>query len=453
MDCNINYYAKKIEFDPKDLKTIKILEDNCNYRRFLYNKCVEIVKSLQENHPNKYIGDVRRNDLHRYLVDVYESNYLDYEDLRPEWMNDYDYYFRGISAIVADNISTTINTIVNYRSRNKKSDIHYISYNPNNMMFEIENKLNRKHGLIDGKFYSGNRLVLDVSNPYHIGVKINKDMGCLWINIKESFKDILMDPLFDFNEIRFINFRKHNDKWFITLKCRYSNILISKLKRCKLAGIDLGETNPVVLYNGKKILSIPRHLQYPKDRIAKVDKHIQNCKRVMNRKYNPDMDRFHQSKNYYKVLKKFHKYHERKNNIIKDWHFKLAHWIVTHYKNIVVDDFRDHIIRINSNYPTRLRKNCNRSMYDKSMYNFNQRLIHMSRKYGTNYFRVLKTGFETTNTCSKCGNVNKEKLILDKRIFKCECCGYTCDRDINASINCYTLYKNKHFRDTFLELL
>lgn len=67
----------------------------------------------------------------------------------------------------------------------------------------------------------------------------------------------------------------------------------------------------------------------------------------MDRRFNQELkdNGLPQSKRYYKMLRKYHKYWERITNIVKDWHFKLAHWIVTHYKNIVVDEFHDYIIK------------------------------------------------------------------------------------------------------------
>ena len=110
-----------------------------------------------------------------------------------------------------------------------------------------------------------------------------------------------------------------------------------------------------------------------------------------------------------------------------------------------------------SDYDIQKRKNCNHSMITKAITKFTQRLIHMCHKYGTNYYKVVKDNNEesqTTNTCNQCGNVNEHKLDLDHRIFKCESCGYTIDRDINAAINCYNLYNNnKSTRKLFLELI
>ena len=42
--------------------------------------------------------------------------------------------------------------------------------------------------------------------------------------------------------------------------------------------------------------------------------------------------------------------------------------------------------------------------------------------------------YPSSKTCSNCGNVKKE-LKLSERTYHCEECGFTIDRDLNASIN------------------
>ena len=40
----------------------------------------------------------------------------------------------------------------------------------------------------------------------------------------------------------------------------------------------------------------------------------------------------------------------------------------------------------------------------------------------------------SSKMCSKCGNI-KHKMKLSDRIYHCEVCGLTMDRDLNAAIN------------------
>ena len=434
------YKTIKIEFIP-DKETETFLKDNCSYRHFLYNKCVEMVKHIQENDPNGHIGTMSKYELITLIREGYEKSYSATE--KPGYLKDYDYYFRGISECVLDDIYTTIERIITERVSGNSSDIRFMKYNPNKLSFRFKNKIDKRRPKRPDGLYGNNSIIL-TDNPYIIGIKINNTYDYpLGIHLRESIDKFNLN----LNNVREIAFKFHNEKWHLCLimDCtdetnKYTKCVDVIYRRKEVAGIDLGETNPVVLYDGKRVVSIPKHLQYPKDRVAKVEVRVKRLQRVLDQKYNPDVDRFHQSKNYYKVLKKFHKAWEHLYNIKKDWHFKLSHWIVTHYKNIVVDDFRDHIIRINHEMTNKIRQNMNRGMQNKSIHNFTQRLIHMCAKYGTNYFKPITE--ETTNTYSKCGNVNEIKLTYDEKykredIFKCECCGYTIDRDINASINCY----------------
>ena len=59
--------------------------------------------------------------------------------------------------------------------------------------------------------------------------------------------------------------------------------------------------------------------------------------------------------------------------------------------------------------------------------------VEEANKYGCNYYKAPS---HTTCTCYKCNHINPH-LPLTQRVFKCEKCGYTIDRDMNASKNCY----------------
>jgi putative transposase len=42
--------------------------------------------------------------------------------------------------------------------------------------------------------------------------------------------------------------------------------------------------------------------------------------------------------------------------------------------------------------------------------------------------------YASSKTCSNCG-VKKERLSLSERVFVCNCCGSSIDRDFNAALN------------------
>lgn len=425
------YLTHKIEFIP-DKDAEEILIKNCEYRHFLYNKAVEKIKEDSKDN----LLEFSEYNLVKYIRHKYE---LDNPKDRPNYLEPYDYYFRGISECVVSDTCTICKTVIMNRKKGKLSDLRFRKYDPNTQSFSIKNKIPFP--------LSQSRLVFDPSNSYLLGIKINRYQPYpLGITLREDLNKFISKGM-DLTKIKKIAIKLHNDRWHIFLvedctdRLDKFKILVPK-KRSKLAGIDIGEKNPVVIYDGKKIVKIPDHLQYPKDRIDKSDRRIRRLQRVLDSKYRKDLPRHMQSNNYKKVLAKYHKACERLVNIKHDWHNKLAHWIVTHYKTIIVDNFSDHIIETSDDMCNTIRRNMNHSMQNKGMCNFMCALMYMSTKYGTNYYEALP---DTTNMCCHCGNVNENVLDINERTFVCESCGNTVDRDENASINCfnqYTLLKN-----------
>ena len=53
----------------------------------------------------------------------------------------------------------------------------------------------------------------------------------------------------------------------------------------------------------------------------------------------------------------------------------------------------------------------------------------------TNRFIKIGAAAELcSKTCSRCGTV-KESLLLSERVFNCEHCNFSCERDLNAGLN------------------
>lgn len=427
LNDNKFYLTHKIEFIP-DKYAEEILIKNCEYRHFLYNKAVEKIKKDSTDGHLAF----SEYDLLKFLSHTYE---LDNPKDRPDYLEEYDYYFRSISETVVSDISTICKVVITHRKKGKSSDLRFIKYDPNNQSFSIRNK----HP--DPLKWS--RLVYDPYNGYVLGIKINKTHQFpLGITLREDLNKFIQRGM-ELTKIKEIIFKFHNDRWYIYLvedctdRLKGFKVYIPK-KRSKLAGIDVGETNPVVIFDGKKIVDIPKELQYPKDKIDRVNHRIQRLQSVLDKKYQKGLSLKDQSNNYKKVLKKFHKAWDHLVHIKHDWHNKLAYWIVTNYKSIIVDNFDDHIIEVKDDMCNVVRKTMNHGMYNKNMYRFMDTLKYMSIKYNVKYYEALP---DTTNKCCYCGNVNTNMLDINERTFVCESCGTTIDRDINASINCYNQYE------------
>lgn len=74
-----------------------------------------------------------------------------------------------------------------------------------------------------------------------------------------------------------------------------------------------------------------------------------------------------------------------------------------------------------------------RSISDVGMGEFSRQIDYKAKWQGIEVVYADKW-FPSSKTCSHCGNV-KQKLTLAERIYACEVCGFTVDRDLNAAIN------------------
>ena len=74
-----------------------------------------------------------------------------------------------------------------------------------------------------------------------------------------------------------------------------------------------------------------------------------------------------------------------------------------------------------------------KSLSDVSFSKFNEILEYKAKYNGVSIHRADRF-YPSSKTCSHCGSI-KSDLKLSDRTFKCNECGYTINRDLNASIN------------------
>ena len=74
-----------------------------------------------------------------------------------------------------------------------------------------------------------------------------------------------------------------------------------------------------------------------------------------------------------------------------------------------------------------------RSLSDAALGEFRRQLEYKTARTGA-VLRVVDRRFPSSKTCSNCGVV-KAKLSLSERVFNCDDCGTSMDRDLNAAIN------------------
>ena len=185
-------------------------------------------------------------------------------------------------------------------------------------------------------------------------------------------------------------------------------------------GIDLGVKTSMVCYDGSKIskISLPNKVIRLQKKIEKVTSLVSKSNKT--------------SKRNKKLTLRKHKAFKRLVNYKNNWQDLLVNEICRNYKTIIIDDMPNIFSKENKD-----KHKLNYKLMSISPGRLKVRFDLKAQELNNNIIILNKV--PTTQTCSNCGNVkkDKEKLTLADRIYECNCCGYIKDRDENSAINIY----------------
>ena len=186
-------------------------------------------------------------------------------------------------------------------------------------------------------------------------------------------------------------------------------------------GIDLGIKNLAIVSDGSTYKNINKSV-----RVKKLEKKLKREQRKLSRKYeNKKKGETTQGKNILKQIE-----------MVRKVHYKLAN-IRDNYIKITVNE----IVKTKPSYITIEDLNVSGMMKNKHLakviqqqkfYQFRQLLTQKCKENGIE-LRIVDRWFPSSKICNCCGQIKKD-LKLSDRIYKCDC-GYTEDRDYNASLN------------------
>ena len=188
-------------------------------------------------------------------------------------------------------------------------------------------------------------------------------------------------------------------------------------------GIDLGIKDLAIVSNGTVYGNINKT---PK--VKKLKKQLRRMQRQVSRKYemNKDGDKFVKTKNISKLETKIKKQYIKLTNIRTDYRQKVTTEIVrTKPSRIVVEDLNVKGMMKN--------KHLSKAIAEQGFFAFTETLRYKCEAQGIEFVKADRW-YPSSKTCSECGNIKKD-LKLKDRIYNCECCGKSIDRDLNASIN------------------
>ncbi len=197
------------------------------------------------------------------------------------------------------------------------------------------------------------------------------------------------------------------DKWFISFRF---DIEQQQSKHTDVVGVDLGVKSLCTLSTGEVILGAKSYKRYEAklSRIQWLNRH-----KVIG------------SNNWKKAQLQVARLHRKIANIRKDTLHKLTTLLAKNHGTVVIEDLN--VSGLMANH--KLAK----AIADMGFYEFRRQLTYKCELYGSKLV-VVDRWFPSSKTCSSCGT-KKEMLGLEQRVFKCDHCGFSLDRDLNAAIN------------------
>jgi putative transposase len=205
-----------------------------------------------------------------------------------------------------------------------------------------------------------------------------------------------------------VTISRHADRWFISFKIEVEPTVTSKSVEC--VGVDLGINSLATLSTGEEFKGAKSYKKY-ENKLARLQ-YLLRHKAVG-------------SSNDKKAQLKIARVHRRIANIRKDTLHKLTTYISKNHAVIGLEDLNVSGMMAN--------RKLAKAIGDMGFYEFRRQLEYKCQLYGSRLVFVDRF-YPSSKTCSNCGHV-KEALSLSKRVFKCDECGFECDRDLNASIN------------------
>ncbi len=197
-------------------------------------------------------------------------------------------------------------------------------------------------------------------------------------------------------------------RWFVSLqvKERINDVENSG----PIIGVDVGIHHLATVSDGT-VVENPRALQAFARKLKRLNRSVSRKQGM--------------SKNRSKLIRKLQQLHARVANIRKDAIHK-ATTLLAKTKSVVV------LENLNVRGLLQNHKVAN-AVADASFYEFRRQLEYKTAWYGSSLI-IAPRFFPSSKRCSQCGYV-KTNLRLSTRVYRCDQCGLTIDRDLNASNN------------------
>ena len=199
-------------------------------------------------------------------------------------------------------------------------------------------------------------------------------------------------------------------RWYAALTVERDDKPVTKPPRGGAVGVDLGVKTLATLSDGT-VISNPRCLAASERRLKRAQKALSHKTRGSKRRA--------------KARAKVARINARVANQRIDAIHKATTWLANTYSDICIEDL---------NAAGMVKNHClAKAVSDAAFGEFRRQLEYKTARTGA-ALHVVDRWYPSSKTCSKCGAV-KAKLSLSERVYRCDACGLSIDRDLNAAVN------------------
>lgn len=222
-----------------------------------------------------------------------------------------------------------------------------------------------------------------------------------WVRMRETLR---------FNgKINSATVSRTADRWFISIQVEIPDPIPAQ-KPDSTVGVDLG-VKTLATFSSGEVIDNPRPL-------TRCLKQLARCNRKLARSQKGSRRRE-------KTKRRLQRIHARVANVRKDVLHKLTTRLCEENTCVVIENLN--VKGMLSN------RKLARAISDVAFGEFRRQINYKSKLYGCEVV-VVDRWFPSSKMCSGCGHI-KQGLKLSDRIYHCDVCGLTTDRDLNAALN------------------
>ena len=212
---------------------------------------------------------------------------------------------------------------------------------------------------------------------------------------------------YNFDKVTGFTISRENNKYYISFSF-YTDIESKEVN--DTVSIDLGIKNFAICSDGV----VYENKRFLEKSLRKLKIHQRKLSKKQKGSNNRDKARL-----------KVSKLHKKVKNQRNDYQHKVSREIADKFKVICLETLKVKNMVKN--------RRLSKAIQDVSWSSFIEKLEYKITE-NQGYLVKIDRYYPSSKTCSNCGCV-KDKLSLSERTYKCNECGFTIDRDLNASIN------------------